>query len=785
MRLGANARMFRSSRASKRSSGRADRPITGADPRLPTFPFCLQKDQKTSDAPPESPMVGSRRLASPRASRLRMHKRKLLIGLATAGLLLAGFGAATMPASAEQRTLLVTLVGGAQVTVTVDVPPGTPTDQIPIPGVSAPILSVQDITPRAARARPAPPAPTQPPVQVQVDPNGGQSSSTPAPASSAPSSTSSSSSDASPGAAQDNSAKPTAEPQAGQQAQQVTTGKLRKAQAPVEAAKKAKDDAEQEGQGRRRQGDGQDAGLTPARRPADARQPDASRWRCPGPAPIGVPELLHRQVPDPAVPAADLPGRRHRSTACRWEVLAAINEIETDYGRNLNVSTAGARRLDAVHALHLEARTASTPTTTAARTPTTRSTRSSPPPATCKAAGGDTGHPPGDLRLQPRRLVRRLRAAARAADRRPARRPRRLAHRPDRRATSRSHAKATLRRRRRRRRRDQARARRAERRASPIESDAEPPRRSTSSPRAGAPVDRRQRRRDRQDRHAPSASARFVVLAGRLRQHATRTRTSARSPRAYPVPKRADGSRSAGHASELEPAAPSDADADRARQRRHAGRDRRRAASAGRAPRRRRAARPRRRRRAAAQGAPVRATRAARTPTTPAASSSCSAPAARRRLRDLRRATSPSVSASTRNDVALKPLQAGRAGHRAARSSAASARPTRSVAPHVRFEIRPAGRGAPRIDPKPILDGWKLLESTAIYRAAGKNPFFGAGRQEPVDRPDPADEQGGARAARAHRPAHRDLRLRPPRHPRRRDRPPRARHARVPRRLAA
>src|SRR3954466_7771904 len=74
----------------------------------------------------------------PRASRLRMHKRKLLIGLATAGLLLAGFGAATMPASAEQRTLLVTLVGGAQVTVTVDVPPGTPTDQIQIPGVGGP-----------------------------------------------------------------------------------------------------------------------------------------------------------------------------------------------------------------------------------------------------------------------------------------------------------------------------------------------------------------------------------------------------------------------------------------------------------------------------------------------------------------------------------------------------------------------------------------------------------------------------------------------------------------------
>ena len=45
--------------------------------------------------------------------------------------------------------------------------------------------------------------------------------------------------------------------------------------------------------------------------------------------------------------------------------------------------------------------------------------------------------------------------------------------------------------------------------------------------------------------------------------------------------------------------------------------------------------------------------------------------------------------------------------------------------PYLRFEIRPAGRGAPRVDPKPILDGWKLLESTAIYRAQGKNPFVG------------------------------------------------------------
>jgi murein DD-endopeptidase MepM/ murein hydrolase activator NlpD len=50
---------------------------------------------------------------------------------------------------------------------------------------------------------------------------------------------------------------------------------------------------------------------------------------------------------------------------------------------------------------------------------------------------------------------------------------------------------------------------------------------------------------------------------------------------------------------------------------------------------------------------------------------------------------------------------------------------TTDLAPHVHFAIRPAGRGAPKIDPKPILDGWKLLEATAIYRAAGQDPFNG------------------------------------------------------------
>jgi hypothetical protein len=43
---------------------------------------------------------------------------------------------------------------------------------------------------------------------------------------------------------------------------------------------------------------------------------------------------------------------------------------------------------------------------------------------------------------------------------------------------------------------------------------------------------------------------------------------------------------------------------------------------------------------------------------------------------------------------------------------------------HIVFQIRPAGAGAPLIDPKPILDGWVALEDTSIFRAKGENPFL-------------------------------------------------------------
>ena len=78
-----------------------------------------------------------------------------------------------------------------------------------------------------------------------------------------------------------------------------------------------------------------------------------------------------------------------------------------------------------------------------------------------------------------------------------------------------------------------------------------------------------------------------------------------------------------------------------------------------------------------------------------------------------------------RKDVVLKPLREGSkliGGTIIGRIG----RTSPDVAPHLHFKIQPAGKGSPYIDPKPILDGWKLLEATAVYRAKGKNPLVGS-----------------------------------------------------------
>ncbi|MCW3041291.1 MAG: peptidoglycan DD-metalloendopeptidase family protein, partial [Solirubrobacterales bacterium] len=237
-----------------------------------------------------------------------MNKRKLLSGMAAAGVFSAGFGAAVYPASAELRTITVTLLGGATVQVQVDVPPGTPLDQIKLPGIVQPIIGISDG------------GPVQPVVTVTPPPAPAPSGSSPAPA--APSKGS---------APEVTTTKPGV---------QATTGrKTRKAPRANETAPDATPETPAAVDTKTGQplakGDTRDAGGAPT-----ASNPTFS-YALPGPAPIGVPNFFidKFRIPPFLLSIYQAAGIQY---GIRWEVLAAINEIETDYGRNLNVSSAGA-----------------------------------------------------------------------------------------------------------------------------------------------------------------------------------------------------------------------------------------------------------------------------------------------------------------------------------------------------------------------------------------------------------------------------------------------------------
>jgi len=84
-----------------------------------------------------------------------------------------------------------------------------------------------------------------------------------------------------------------------------------------------------------------------------------------------------------------------------------------------------------------------------------------------------------------------------------------------------------------------------------------------------------------------------------------------------------------------------------------------------------------------------------------------------------------------KNQYTLQPLRVGSiviAGTILGRVGARTA----SGAPHLYFQIQPAGHDAPDIDPKPILDGWRLLQATDVYGANGVNPFYGPGSKNPT-----------------------------------------------------
>jgi hypothetical protein len=597
-----------------------------------------------------------------------MNTRKLLIGLIVAGLFAAGFGSTILPAGAQQRTVYVTLVTGETVPVTVDAPPGTPADQVQVPNVTTPVVSVSDSPPPAS-------------TDTQTTPP-----STPAPTTA-----------------------PTAQPQPSQQEQQQTTqpttpkpqgqGKTKTLE---EVVKKAKDQANK---------DFTSQGVPTTTNPTVS-------LALPGPAPIGVPNFFidKFRIPPFLLPIYQAAGIEY---GVRWEVLAAINEIETDYGRNLNVSSAGA--LGWMQFM----------------------------PSTWKGYGVDANHDGIKDPYNPVDAIfaaaRYLKAAGAATDVRNAvfaynhanwyvdsvlMRARLIGGLPADLVGSLTgltqghfpvHAKARY--------ADDLSAQAASKRVAKGHNAAVPVVSSSTRrgikifAKAGSPVIATQ---DGQITSMGTSKrlGRYIKLRdvygntytyGHLKSIAT----------AYPVPKPQTVSKAA-VAKELH--LPSRDPKPTA------------AASAGSQPRHK----------------AVAATKKASHPAPAAAAPATSAvSAAKERLfanpkrpaafknggqeqilnSDAGFTTFKSyfteVFGLNRQDVTLKPLKAGSkviAGTILGRIG----RTSKTVAPHVLFEIRPAGRGAPRIDPKPILDGWKLLESTAIYRASGKNPFFGADSKDPT-----------------------------------------------------
>ena len=626
-------------------------------------------------------------------------KKRLLYILLTAGLVAAAALAAfTIPASAEQRADHVRLVTGEVVTITVDVPPGTPLSEIEVPGVI--------VNEPAAAHRAGPPGRPQPTPRAGAADRRRRAS-----------------------------------------RRRRPTSASRGARAPAAAAAFDTQPLD-EGVDERASARSATRSATPTARPP-APTP-ASSTRCPARSTAtGVPNFVIRKfrVPIFLLPIYQAAGIQY---GIRWEILAAINEIETDYGRNLNVSSAGAlgwmqfipsswkaygvdankdgvkdpyNPVDAIFA--------------AARYLERRRLRG--------------GRAPRDLRLQPRRLVRRLGDAPRPPDRRRARRPGRLADRPDRGPLPRLRARAL-----------RGRPGRAARRCAGSSAARTPP--TWSSPSRQPPRDR-----DLLAQGAPvvavndgvvkkigrsKALGRYLVLQdvyGNRYTYAHLGEVSKHLPgagrgrdRPAPLGAGAVGQR---HARPPRPGPP-----------RPAARSRTRTRQGG-----KRAAPPTAPQASVPdQGAPVRPSGPAPTRARPAGSSSSSTPRPAREggFDDLQELLLAPVRPRRQRTSACKQLKAGLARDR--RHDPRPDRPDRAGQgrpPLLLDPPRRPGRAADRPEADP-----RRLEAARGHRDLPRQGHERAlrhrRRRRLLDRPDPAAAEAAARAPRALRPADRDLRVR-------------------------
>ena len=249
-----------------------------------------------------------------------MRRRKLVIALAAA----AVFGVLVVPASAELHRVSVTLVTGQTLTLTVDVPPGASVESIEIPGLPAPVQSISDLGP-VATATPTPSATTTPaPTQTP----GSDNTPTPTPSPTEP-----------PGDGN--------EPVLARAREQGRRQQGRHARSPRSRDPSTLDPNTEALNGELDETAKETAPEVDETNPT--RNVDGSptldnptvSLSTPGPARIGVPNFFIEKfrIPPFLLPIYQAAGIEY---GVRWEVLAAINEIETDYGRNLNVSSAGA-----------------------------------------------------------------------------------------------------------------------------------------------------------------------------------------------------------------------------------------------------------------------------------------------------------------------------------------------------------------------------------------------------------------------------------------------------------
>jgi murein DD-endopeptidase MepM/ murein hydrolase activator NlpD len=656
-------------------------------------------------------------------------RRKLLIGLTTAGLFLAGFGGAVLPASAEPHNFTLTLANGTSIPWTGE--PGAAPKSISVAGVSIPVVSVQDLGAVVQQAVPTVQTPPPPPAPAPAKPTTSAPSAPSKPAkkpstgSTNPQPKSSAPASSQPTSKQPASSKPTKksatakEPVAGKQEQQATTGARRakkKAQAAVEAKKEKAAKAKKAKKAKtRKPAKKKDKPAKPEKAveapPAHAAAPPASSpsfsLAQPGAAPVGVPNFFidKFRIPPFLLPIYQAAGVQY---GIRWEVLAAINEIETDYGRNLNVSSAGA-----VGWMQFM-------------------------PATWEMYGTDANH---DGRRDPYNPVdaifasaRYLKAAGGEADINRAifaynhadwyvdsvlMRARLISglpadlvgsltgltqghfpvHAEARYAKDIDPTKAT---------------KRVKRGNAAIPVESEKARRGINIyAKAGSPViavqDGRIVKMGNNER-----LGKFIMLRDVYGNTYTYGQLKKLSHR-YPVPKDQTVSRAQVDKELKLPADPKPTLAASAGKQLPAKAGAKNAVKAAAQPevaKERLFANPYRPRAYKSGGEDQLFHSGAAIPGFSTFKSFFT-----------------EIYGLKRDDVELHELKVGSkviAGTILGRIGK-----TDDTATHVLFEVRPAGKGAPRVDPKPILDGWKLLESTAIYRAAGKNPFFGPDAKNP------------------------------------------------------